>query len=278
MITLGHIPYANCFPVHGPLLLGDVPFDGEVVSGEPSLLNRLLATGRVQVAPCSSIEYARHHPQYRILPDLAIASAGNVRSILLAGTREPEHLHKCRVGLPTASASSTCLAEILLTKRYGVDAEFGWFDQSSEDPFDRFDAALFIGDLALDLRQRREDLVWTDLGGAWTAWTGLPFVYALWQVHAAPELEEDVATCGRALLESKARGLEDLEGLAERYPEPFPPGRTELPDYWRGLRYDLGEDIRQGLVAFYTMAVEMGQLEAVPPLDFFGEVAAATSS
>ena len=49
MIALGHISYANCFPIHGPLLLGDVPFGGEVVSGEPAQLNRLLATGRVQV-------------------------------------------------------------------------------------------------------------------------------------------------------------------------------------------------------------------------------------
>jgi chorismate dehydratase len=277
MITLGHIAYANCFPVHGALLLGDVPFAGEVIAGEPGRLNRLLAAGRVQVAPCSSIEYARHYPRYRILPDLAIVSSGDVRSILLGAPREPEHLHTCRVGLPTASASAACLTEILLAKRYGADAEFGWFDQRREDPFERFDAALFVGDVALGARQVRPDLAWADLGAEWTRWTGLPFVYALWQVHAVPSLERDVTACERAVLESRALGLEDLDGLAERYPEPFPLGRDGLADYWRELGYVLDGEAREGLIAFYTMAVEIGQLERVPPLHFFGGVAAAVS-
>lgn len=268
VIALGHIPYANCFPVHGPILLGDVPFEGEIVTGDPSRLNRLLAAGRVQLAPCSSIEYARHDPRYCIVPDLAIASRGPVRSILLGAPCALERLGACRVGLPTASASSACLAEILLTLRYETEAEFGWFDQSREDPFERFDAALFIGDAALGQRRRREDLTWADLGEIWTEWTGLPFVYALWQVHAVPALEGEVAACARALLESKARGLDDLVGLAARYPAPLPFSRSELADYWGGLVYGLDEDVREGLLAFFEMAVEIGQLERVPPLRF----------
>jgi chorismate dehydratase len=268
MICLGHIPYANAFPVHGPLLLGDVPLRAEIVTGDPARLNRLLAAGRVQVAPCSSIEYARHYPRYRIIGDLAIASTGPVRSILLGGRREPEHLAGSRVGLPTASASSSSLAEILLSRRFGVEAEFGWFDQLREDPFERFDSALFIGDIALRVRQEREDLHWTDLGAAWTEWTGLPFVYALWQVHAPPALDAEIDACARALVESRARGLADLEGLAKRYPGAFPPGREELPSYWRDLSYELDGDAQEGLIAFYTLAVETGQLERVPSMRF----------
>lgn len=275
MLALGHIPYANCFPVHGPLLLGDVPFEGEIVTGDPGRLNRLLATGRVQVAPCSSIEYARHYPRYRLLPDLAIASRGEVRSILLAGPRDAEDLGRCRVGLPTASASSTCLAEILLRRRWGAEPDFGWFDQLEEDPFERFDTALFIGDVALRLRLERPDLVWIDLGGAWTEWTGLPFVYALWQVHAPSALDEDVAACARALAESKAAGLEDLEGLARRYPDPFPLPRSELAGYWGGLEYGLDAEAREGLRAFFTMAAELGRLRSVPGLQLPGEIAAS---
>jgi chorismate dehydratase len=277
MIALGHISYANCFPIHGPLLLGDVPFGGEVVSGEPARLNRLLATGRVQVAPCSSIEYARNHPRYRVLPDLAIASRGDVRSILLGGSRDPEELGRCRVGIPTASASSTCLAEILLLRRYGAAPELGWFDQLEEDPFGRFDAALFIGDIALATRKERPDLVWTDLGAAWTEWTGLPFVYALWQVHAPAALDEDLLACARALAESKAMGLADLEGLARRYPGSFPLSRAGLADYWRGLEYGLDAEAREGLRTFFEMAVELGRLRSAPPLQFLGEVAAPAS-
>ena len=277
MIALGHISYANCFPIHGPILLGDVPFGGEIVSGEPARLNRLLATGRVQVAPCSSIEYARNHPRYRVLPDLAIASRGDVRSILLGGTCDPENLGRCRVATPTASASSTCLAEILLRRRYGAAPELGVFEQLAEDPFERFDAALFIGDVALATRKARPDLIWTDLGAEWTDWTGLPFVYALWQVHAPAALNEDVQACGRALAEAKAAGLGDLEGLARRYPGPFPLARSELSDYWRGLEYGLDAEAREGLRTFFEMAVEIGRLDSAPDLQFLGEVEAPAS-
>ena len=274
VIALGHIVYANCFPVHGPLLLGDVAFDGEIVAGEPGHLNRLLATGRVQLAPCSSIEYARRYPRYRIVADLAIASQGEARSILLAARVRPEELGSCQVGLPTASASSSCLAEILLTRRFHAEPRFGGFDQLREDPLDRFDAALFIGDVALRLRRERDDLCWTDLGYVWTSWTGLPFVYALWQVHAAPALEEDVAACARALFESRGRGLEDLEALAARYPDPFPEGLAALPEYWRGLGYELDAQAREGLLAFYELAVDIGRLEQVPRLRFLNGVSA----
>ncbi len=277
MIALGHISYANCFPVHGPLLMGDVPFAGEIVTGDPAKLNRLLAMGRVQIAPCSSIEYARNYPRYRVLPDLAIASRGDVRSILLAGPRNPEDLGRCRVGFPTASASSSCLAEILLLRRYRALPELGSFDQLEEDPFERFDAALFIGDVALALRKERPDLVWTDLGGAWTEWTGLPFVYALWQVHAPAALDDDVAACARALSESKAAGLADLDGLARRYSGPFPASRSGLADYWRGLEYGLDAEVREGLRKFFEMAVELGRLRAAPALQFLGEIAAPAS-
>ncbi|HEY7461450.1 MAG TPA: menaquinone biosynthesis protein [Gemmatimonadota bacterium] len=275
MLALGHIAYANCFPVHGPLLLGDVPFGGEVVTGDPGLLNRLLATGRVQVAPCSSIEYARHYPRYRLLPDLSISSRGEVRSILLTATRAPEDLGRCRVGLPTASASSACLAEILLRRRWGAEPELVWFEQLQEEPLERCDAALYIGDAALRLRRERPDLVWTDLGSVWTEWTGLPFVYALWQVHAPPALAEDVAACARAVAESKAAGLDDLDGLARRYPDPFPLSTSELAAYWRALDYGLGAEVREGLRAFYALAVEIGRLERVPPLQLSGGIAAS---
>jgi chorismate dehydratase len=181
------------------------------------------------------------------------------------------------VGFPTASASSTCLAEILLRQRYGAWPAIEWFDQSEEGPLGRFDATLFIGDVALRRRQERPDLVWTDLGSAWTRWTGLPFVYALWQVHAPPNLNGDVAACARALAESKAAGLENLEGLARRYPDPSPLPRDDLPAYWRGLEYGLGAEVRAGLALFYARAVEIGRLPRVPPLQFV-RTASATSA
>lgn len=269
VIALGHIAYANCFPVHGPILLGDVPFDGEIVRGEPARLNRLLAAARVQVAPCSSIEYARNAGRYRVVPGLAIASRGDVRSILLASRVPPAELGTCRVALPTASASSSVLAEILLRERWSAQPETTAFDQAVDDPLATFDAALFIGDVAL--KRRRESppgVHWTDLGGAWTDWTGLPFVYALWQVHAAPALDEAVAAAAAILLRARLAGLADLDALAQRYPDEFPPGRDALPGYWRSLSYTLDDESRRGLRAFFELAVRIGAAREAPPLRY----------
>ena len=71
MIRLGHISYSNCVPVHA-LLLEKTPDDVVLVRDVPSRLNAALAAGEIDAAPCSSIEYARHTSDYRILPGHAI--------------------------------------------------------------------------------------------------------------------------------------------------------------------------------------------------------------
>ena len=76
MIRLGHNRYANCYPVHARFLAESCPPDVEITTGVPADLNAQLAAGSLDVAPCSSIEYARHHAEYRLLPGLSIASDG----------------------------------------------------------------------------------------------------------------------------------------------------------------------------------------------------------
>jgi chorismate dehydratase len=272
--VLSHISYANCWPVHGPLILGDVTFPGEIVPGDPGRLNRLLAAGRVQIAPCSSIEYARHAPRYRILPGFGIASRGPARSILLATRRPPAELDGCAVGLPTASASSAVLLEVLLADRDHVSPRYAWFDQVGEDPFPRHEAALFIGDVALQRRAAGETgLEWIDLGEAWTDWTGLPFVYALWQVHATSTLEGEIRRAAEALATSRAAAAGDLGALAARYPQPFPGGPHGLVEYWSELRYDLDDDDVAGLREFYRLASARNRIARAPALRYLAAAA-----
>ena len=97
----------------------------------------MLASGEIDVAPCSSIEFARHADGYRVLPDLVIGSRGPVRSILFLSDRDPASLAGERVAIPTASATSVVLLKILLKIRWGVTPETFWFDQATEDPFAR---------------------------------------------------------------------------------------------------------------------------------------------
>jgi chorismate dehydratase len=264
-IRLGHITYSNCFPVHAGLVDRGAPEGITLVEGIPSYLNHLLERGEIDVAPCSSIEYARHAERYRILPELVIGSRGAVRSILLVSGRDPRALDGRRVALPTASATSVVLLKILLRTRWGVDPEFFWFHQAREDPFARgADAALFIGDVALRADLHPALPVRLDLGVEWTEHTGLPFAFAVWQ--AGRGADADLRRLHAALLESRRYGVEHRAELARRYAPRFGFPAPMLDAYWRDLAYELDADMEEGLRAFYRLAAEAGEIPAAPPL------------
>jgi chorismate dehydratase len=264
-VRLGHITYSNCFPVHARLIDRPQPGDPARVEGIPSELNRLLDRGEIDVAPCSSIEFARHAGLYRVIPELVIGARGPVRSILLIGARHPTELAGGRVAMPTASATSVVLLRILLQLRWGVRPDWFWFDQAVEDPFARgADAALFIGDVALRPELHPGHPVRLDLGAEWNDETGLPFAFAVWQARdlgggAAREIR-------RLLVESRDYGLRHRADLAARYAGRFGFEPAMLADYWRGLRFTLDPEMAEGLRTFYRLAAELGEIEAEPEL------------
>jgi chorismate dehydratase len=265
MIRLGHITYSNCLPVHAWLMECGAP-GVEIVTGVPSELNEQLADGRIDVAPCSSIEYARHQDEYVVLPDFAIASVGAVQSILLETTRPLAELDGVDVMVPTASATSVVLLRILLETRHGVMANLRWFDQSVAcDPLaGDAAAALWIGDVALR-RHSVAGRTLVDLGALWTEWTGLPFVYAIWQARAAVD-PVALDRLHALLLESRARFAADIDASARRHARRFGLPATGLAGYWRSLRYSLDEDAQRGLLHFYDLANGIGVAAAVDTL------------
>lgn len=266
-LRLGHITYSNCFPVHARLIDRGAPGWMDVVEGVPSHLNALLGRGEIDVAPCSSIEFARHASGYRVLPDLVIGSRGPVRSILFLTRRPPSDLSGCTVAMPTASATSVVLLKVLLRLRWGAEPAFTWFDQAAEDPFAAgADAALFIGDVALrpglypHLPERY------DLGAEWMAHTGLPFAFAVWQ--AGGGTDEQLGRLHAELLASRAYGLENRAELAARYAGHFGFGAEFLERYWSDLSYELDEPMLRGLTRFYELAAEIGEIPAAPDIRF----------
>ncbi|MFI5243200.1 MAG: MqnA/MqnD/SBP family protein, partial [Gemmatimonadales bacterium] len=82
-MRVGRIRYINCFPVYGAIDRGLVSLGAPVVSGNPSELNQLMASGQLEVSVISAVEYARESSRYLLLPDLGITSDGPVRSVML---------------------------------------------------------------------------------------------------------------------------------------------------------------------------------------------------
>jgi chorismate dehydratase len=269
MIRLGHISYSNCFPVHALLVDRPPPPDLVLVTDVPGRLNRALAAGAIDIAPCSSIELARN-PRYRLLADLAIASDGPVRSILLETERPPESLDGCTIHVPTASATSVVLLRILLELRYGVRPRLEWFDQAATDPFaDGAEAALWIGDVALARGLRSDSgrpLI--DLGRMWTEWTGLPFAYAVWQTALPPVRDAELRRLHALLLESRAYFDAHAAALSARHAAGFGVAPGVLLDYWRSLRYTLDDRVERGLLHFFALAARLGEAPACTALSY----------
>lgn len=266
MIRLGHIEYSNCVPVHALLLEQGGP-GVELVRGVPSRLNAALAAGDIDVAPCSSIEYARHAYEYAILPGHAIGSAGAVQSILLESAVPLADLDGATVAIPTASATAIVLLRALLELRAGVRPRYEWFDQAgASDPLaGGAAAALRIGDIALARRAPSGRMV-HDLGEQWWHWTGLPFAFAVWQVRRDADAAE-VRRLAGLLRESRTWfGMHAAE-LAARHAPAFGLTSDRLLQYWHSLRFDLDHAMQQGLLHFYRLAADLGEAPRVARLD-----------
>lgn len=249
------------------LLLEEGANDVELVRDVPSRLNAALASGAIDVAPCSSIEYARHAEEYAILSGLAIGAAGPVQSILLESAISLERLDGATVAIPTASATSVVLLRLLLELRHGVHPRYEWFDQEgAADPIvDGAAAALRIGDIALRRTARPGTLVF-DLAEEWFAWTGLPFAFAVWQVRRDSDRAE-VRRLAGLLRESHSWFTAHAGALAVRYAPGFGLSSDRLLQYWHSLRFDLDASMQQGLLHFYGLAARIEEAPRVTRLD-----------
>lgn len=216
-MRLGRIPWINCYPIYGAIDRGLVSVPAELVSGTASELNDLLATGALHVSAVSAVEYARNAAAYHLLPDLAITCDGPVHSVALFSKRPVEDLSGCTVLLSASSRTSVFLLELLCRHRWGIDPEFATARAEAADLSTLaglpHEAVLVIGDAALHLSTQSLYPVRVDLGEEWKAWTGLPFVFAVWAARRdAPAAA--VHQVHQRLLESRAWGLAHLDQLA----------------------------------------------------------------
>jgi chorismate dehydratase len=246
VIRLGRISYVNMAPVFFRL-----EADVEEVPGVPTALNGQLLAGELDLAPISSIEWARHADRLRILPRLCVSSEGAVDSIQLVSRVPLERIR--RVAVTPESATSVVLTKVLIPDAehvpLGVEA----------------DATLLIGDAAL--RSAFEDPTpHYDLGRLWLERTGLPMVFAVWAAPdpapaGLPELED-------ALVASVRRARAEPERLAYEASERYGYPAGFLARYFEKLRYRFGPRERAGLYTFLEMARDVGELDTVPEIRF----------
>jgi chorismate dehydratase len=228
---VGSVRYLNAVPLTRGL-------EDQVIFATPAELAEMLRRDELDAALVSVVE-VMFTERYDILDGIAIASLGEVKSVVLAHRRPLEEAHE--VFCDPASLTSIELLRVLLAER-GVRPEFK--PLPSYDFKALPDFALLIGDRALDLLLGpHEHEIW-DLGAAWYDLTNLPFVYAVWALRRGL----DNSTLRRMLREARDFGLDTLDSIIR--------SRTDYDydfrsDYlgWH-IHYHLGTDEKRGLARF----------------------------
>src|SRR3990172_2637153 len=198
-LVVGQISYLNSQPFY-PLLLGE----HRLIPTPPSeLAGGILATA----------DYLVNAERYEPVSGLGVANREEVRSILLSSSRPIEDLDGALVGVTEETSTSARLLRLLLEDRYAVRPRAYVRGARSEA-----DAFLVIGNEALsqNVRPTPGFPYRYDLASEWWAWTGLPFVFALWAIRRS--LPENVKQRFEDLLSrSFAVGMSQVDEIAAEF-------------------------------------------------------------
>ena len=251
-LRLGTVPFINARPLTFSLEKNE---DIQIVSFPPSELSSLLKNNKLDGALVSSFSmFGLNNSRY--VPKVGIVSNGPVESIRLYCRKPADTLRV--VGLDSWSLSASNMLRVLLKHRWGVEPKFVPVNPEIPPKEDNeLDAFLLIGDNAL--KEPPGDFYVVDLGDEWTAFTKLPFVYAVWV------FPEGKGNSGIAceLIRSKEEGIKRLdEIIAVLSQENSFIQEEELRNYLTNcILYDLGEKEEEGLNLYYEYLQKDGLVE-----------------
>ena len=262
--------YLNSAPLGWSFLHGPLRDRFEVVESSPARCADLLARGQVDVALIPSIEYLRI-PDLTVVPEVAVAALGPVRSVLLVAHRERELR---TVAVDTCSRTSIVLLHLWLRSVLNLDPEFVPHEPDLPRMLGRCDAALLIGDSALSLARDQYEVL--DMAEAWIQWQEKPFVFALWACRAGMAERDGLAS---VIQEAKTWGLGMRRQIAGIYSRRLNLPAADLEDYlFRNVDYDLSDRHLEGLMQFYRLAEAGGLVPVAKGLRFLGDIAPSHSS
>ena len=248
---VGAVTYLNTKPLvhklHRYLADAELSFD------LPSRLADQLAAGTLDVALIPAVE-SFQDPSYTIVSDACIACRGPVMSVKLYSRCPPESIRS--LSLDEGSRTSAALVQVFLRDRYDVAPEtvslpigLGLADADT-------DAVLLIGDRAIHAKHDAFPWEW-DLGEAWNQHTQLPFVFAMWTVRSAADV--DMERLAHAFSRARDAGLRALPELATGHAASVGIDPGSCLTYFReNLHFRLGPPERQGLLKFFRAASRMG--------------------
>jgi chorismate dehydratase len=249
-IRVGVVNYLNTKPLLYGLERPPINDQIELIASYPAHLADMLINSEIDVGliPVAAIPDL---PVYYIAGDHCIGAENEIASVCLFSEVPMNEIKK--VYLDYQSRSSVALLQWLMKEYWGIEAEIiQAADESFRQEIRGTTAGLVIGDRALE--QRRISTYIYDLGSAWRAITGLPFVFAAWV--STQKLPDDFI---KTFNEANELGLQHIDEIAAQTPFDI----YDLKKYYTvHLSYRLDERKREGMKRFLQIINEGQPLSA----------------
>jgi chorismate dehydratase len=259
-LRISAISYLNTAPLMWDFDHGEAAKDFDIFYSVPSSCAAALREGSGDIGIIPAIAY-NSIPGLVILPEVAIAARGPVRSILLISKAPLEKIRT--IATDNSSMTSVALTRVLFDKWWGGGREFRSQPPDLTAMLRECDAALIIGDPALKVDGSHYRVL--DLAEEWRRLSGKAFVFAFWAVREAA-LDEmapglDLAAIFQA---SRDHGLQPpaLRQIAQEWSVRLGLTPAEVTDYLtNNIYYQLDRDCLQGMELFFRYAAECGAVD-----------------
>jgi len=272
-LRISAISFLNTAPLMWDFERGDAARDFAIEYTIPSACAAALAANQADIGIIPAITYAEI-PGLVILPNIAIAAKDFVRSILLVSKKPIEQVET--VATDTSSRTSVALLQVLFTKFFGGHRQLTPHAPHLEAMLQHHDAALLIGDAALETPAGKEYFVY-DLAHLWHERTGQPFVFAFWAVRldSLDRMPRHLDLV-KVFQQSRDHGLEpeNLRIIAQEWSPKVRLSETDIYTYLtQNIHYYLDRENHAGLQLFLRYSQEIGLIPTAPELRFLGPVA-----
>lgn len=236
---IGSVSYLNAVPLTRGI-------EDKVIFATPARLAELLRRDDLDAALVSTAEVLLTD-RYDILDGIAVASLGEVYSVLLAHRRPLAELKE--IYCHTASLSGLNLLKVLLAEQ-GLKPEFKPL-ANPRNALDH-DAVLLIGDPAIDFQRAPHEHEILDLGLAWLELTKLPFVFAVWALRRGIENSQ----LRQQLHDARDFGVDTLDWIIRNRTEYDYNFRKDYFD-WH-IHYYLATDEKRAIAKFAELLRKHG--------------------
>lgn len=242
--------------------------DAELVTAVPARLADMVLGGDADLGLVSLADYARADDALTLLPCGMIGCDGPTLTVRVFSSVPPERITTLHAD--TDSHTSVVLARLILAERFGVRPRVEDFHArerlGADDAWP--ETMLLIGDkVVTDSPPAVRYPHQIDLGEAWNALTGLPFVYAVWMCRRDRGEDPRVRSAAALLDRQRRRNRPRLDHIvteeARRRGWPDDLARRYLGEL---LRFDVDARAREAVGVFLRKSADLGLLPPSTPV------------